>query len=151
MDYTTYESLHEIIRNTISNKYTLAVANITFLEELESKNFVVYITQLRDAFTHLMNIYSVDIFTRKSYVLEQLERVNGHLERIVIDTYRKICDYFLKTIRNTKRRKDIPAFELQIAMKVRDLRLSNESMTFDKKRDGFQEIIEYMENIINSK
>lgn len=106
-------------------------------------------TQFRDALTHMMNIYSVDILEKKSYVLEQLERANGHLERLVIDSYRKICDRFLRTIRKTKRRRDIPAYEHQIAQKIKELRMCEESIGFDIKKKGFQEEIAYMETILN--
>ena len=95
MDYNNYEELHELIKKVVGENYTLASANIIYLEELDSKSFVIYMTQFRDAFTHLANIYSTDVMLNKEYVLEQLERVNGHLERIVIDSYRKICDRFL--------------------------------------------------------
>lgn len=58
-------------------------------------------TQFRDVLTNLAHIYELnDIFNdeTKSSVLTQLERLKGHLERIVIDSYQKICACHLKTI-----------------------------------------------------
>lgn len=149
MNYSTYEELHNLIKTVVKENYTLASANIIYLEELDSKSFVIYMTQFRDAFTHLVNLYSTDVLANKEYVLEQLERVNGHLERIVIDSYRKICDRFLWTIRKTKRWRNIPAYELQIAQKIKALRMCEEGLTFDMKKQGFQELIAYMETILN--
>lgn len=151
MNYSNYEELHKLISQTVQENYKLATANIIYLEELDSKSFVIYMTQFRDAFTHLVNIYSTDIYQSKDYVLEQLERVNGHLERVVIDSYRKICDRFLYKIRKTKRLRDIPAFEFQIAQKIKELRICDESLTFDSKKKGFQELIKHMEEILNKR
>ena len=149
MDYTTREELHNLIKKVVCEKYMIASANIIYLEQLELRNFVVYMTQFRDSLTHLVNIYSVDdILNRKDYILEQLERINGHLERIVIDSYRKICDSLLGTIRKTKKWKDIHAMEVQIALKIKELRVCDNDMTFDKKKDGFQELVTFLEDII---
>ena len=121
----------------------------TQIEELDSKSFVIYMTQFRDAFTHLVNIYLTDIMLNKDYVLEQLERVNGHLERIVIDSYRKICDRFIWAIRKTKKWKDVSNYELQIAQKIKALRMCEENISFEQKKDGFYNLIVYMEAILN--
>lgn len=149
MDYTTYEELHKEISKIVNEKYTLATANIIFLEELDSKSFVIYMTQFRDALTHLSNIYSVDIFDRKEYVLEQLERVNGHLERVVIDSYRKICDRFLCSILKNSKRKNIQVYKMQIAQRIKELRMCDNTLSFDDKIKGFQNLISYMEEILN--
>lgn len=149
MDYNNYEELHELIKKVVGENYTLASANIIYLEELDSKSFVIYMTQFRDAFTHLANIYSTDVMLNKEYVLEQLERVNGHLERIVIDSYRKICDRFLWAIRKTKKWKDVSNYELQIAQKIKELRMCEENISFEQKKNGFHDLIIYMESILN--
>lgn len=151
MDYNTHEELQNLISDIVVSKYSLASANTIYLEELDSKSFVVYMTQFRDALTHLVNIFSVNIFEKKDYVLEQLERVNGHLERIVIDSYRKICDRYLFTIKKTKRWKDVKAYEIQIAYQIKNLRICDETVTFDIKKQGFQKLISYMEEILEKK
>ncbi len=148
MDYNSYEELHNLITSLVCKNYKLASSNTIYLEELDSKSFVVYMTQFRDAFTHLMNVYSVDIFEKKNYVLEQLERVNGHLERIVIDSYRKICDSLLCAIRKTKNWRDVHGYELQVAQKIKALRICEEGLTFDMKKKSFQDLIDYMETIL---
>lgn len=148
MDYKTYEELHNEISKIVSEKYKLAAANVIFLEELHSKNFVIYMTQFRDVLTHLSNIYSVDVFARKTYVLEQLERINGHLERIVIDSYRKICDIYLYSIRKSVKWINIRAYEMQIAQQIKQLRMCDSTLNFEEKCNGFQELISYMEEIL---
>lgn len=148
MDYKTYEELHNEISKIVSEKYKLAAANVIFLEELHSKNFVIYMTQFRDVLTHLSNIYSVDVFARKTYVLEQLERINGHLERIVIDSYRKICDIYLYSIRKSVKWINIRAYEMQIAQRIKQLRMCDSTLNFKDKCNGFQELISYMEEIL---
>ena len=38
--------------------------------------------------------------------------------------------------------------EVQIALKIKELRVCDNDMTFDKKKDGFQEFVTFLEDII---
>lgn len=155
MNYTSYEELHNLIKSILDDNYTIAVANIFYLEELTKKSYIIYMTQLRDILTHLTHIYELNnLFDdkTKSSVLVQLERVKGHLERIVIDSYQKICACHLKTIEESGQARNWPAIKTQIAQQIRDLRISRAdivSLTFSEKKQNFQELIKYMESIIN--
>lgn len=152
MDYTNYEELHKLIKKELSDKYVIASANIIYLEELEQRNYVVFITQFRDVLTHISNIYlAEDILTSKDFVLEQLERAKGHLERIVIDSYMKIGELLLKKIKRKARGKASVSLEVQIAQKIKSLRLAEKDIAFEEKCSGYQELIEMMENIIDNK
>lgn len=155
MNYTSYEELHNLIKNILTDNYAIAVANIVYLEELTKKNYVIYMTQFRDILTHLIHIYELnDIFNEetKVSVLAQLERLKGHLERIIIDSYQKICASHFKTIEESIKSREWFAVKTQIAQQIRDLRISKAdiaSLSFSKKKENFQKLIKYMESIIN--
>ena len=155
MNYTSHEELHNLIKSVLDDNYAIAAANIVYLEELTKKSYVIYMTQFRDILTHLSHIYELDnLFEEetKNAVLSQLERIKGHLERIVIDSYQKICACHLQTIGDTVHAKEWPAIKTQIAQRIRDLRISKPdvaSISFREKKENFQELIRYMESIIN--
>lgn len=155
MNYTSYEDLHNLIKSILNDNYAIAVTNIVYLEELTKKSYVIYITQFRDILTHLAHVYELDNLFEdktKSSVLAQLERLKGHLERIVIDSYQKICACHLKTIEESIQAREKSAIRTQIAQQIRDLRISKAdivSLTFSEKKENFQKLIKYMESIIN--
>lgn len=155
MNYTSYEELHNLIKSVLDDNYAVAAANIVYLEELTKKSYVIYMTQFRDILTHLSHIYELEnIFEAKTKasILAQLERIKGHLERIVIDSYQKICACHAKTIEDSVQAREWPAIKTQIAQQIRNLRISNaeiESLTFKEKKKNFQKLIKYMESIIN--
>ena len=155
MNYTSHEELHNLIKKVLFDNYAVAATNIVYLEELTGKSYVIYMTQFRDILTHLVHIYEFEnLFdeTSKASILSQLERIKGHLERIVIDSYQKICACHLKTIEDSVKAREWSAIKTQIAQQVRDLRISSadiDSLTFDEKKENFQKLIKYMESIIN--
>lgn len=152
MDYSNHEELHQLIKQEISDKYVIASANIIYLEELQQVNYVVFITQFRDVLTHLSNIYLADdILVSKEYILVQLERAKGHLERLCIDTYLKITELLLKKVRAKARGKAVISLETQIALKVKELRMTDKSLTFEQKCSGYRELIKMQEEIIANK
>ncbi len=152
MNYNNHEELHQLIKQEISDKYVIASANIIYLEELQQVNYVVFITQFRDVLTHLANIYLADdILISKDYVLVQLERAKGHLERLCIDTYLKITELLLKKLRTKARGKAVISLETQIALKVKELRMTDKNLTFEQKCSGYRELIKMQEEIIAKK
>lgn len=48
MDFNNYEELHKLIAEVVDEKYKIAIANITYLEEIDDKCYVIYMTQFRD-------------------------------------------------------------------------------------------------------
>lgn len=77
-----------------------------------------------------------------------MERISGHLERVVIDSFRKITDSLLKNVMATCKPRDKNAFKIQVAQKVRDLRISSQDVTFKDKLEGFQKMVEYLEELL---
>lgn len=149
MDFNNYEELHKLIAEVVDEKYKIAIANITYLEEIDNKCYVIYMTQFRDVLNHLSRIYSCeDIVSSKAEITEQLERISGHLERVVIDSFRKITDSLLRNVLATCKPRDKNAFRIQIAQEVRDLRLSNQEVSFEDKLEGFQKMVEYLEELL---
>lgn len=152
MDYANFEELHNLIKEEIADKYVIASANIIYLEELQQTNYVVFITQFRDVLTHLTNIYLADdINVSKEYVLSQVERAKGHIERITIDTFVKISELLFKKIKRITSSREFVSYQVQIAQKIKALRLSDNSLSFEQKCSGYRELIKTLEEIINSK
>lgn len=152
MDYNTYDGLHNLVKDVLCDNYAVASANIIYLEELTSKNYVIYLTQFRDVLMHLTHIYETEnIFdsTRKSDVLTQLERIKGHLERIVIDSYQKICVCLKEMIENSVHQSEWLGIKAQLAQRIKDLRISDTNISFSERKENFQQLIEYMESAIN--
>lgn len=149
MDFNNYEELHKLIAEVVDEKYKIAIANITYLEEIDDKCYVIYMTQFRDVLNHLSRIYSyTDIINNKIEIIEQLGRISGHLERVVIDSFRKMTDSLLRNVLTACKTRDKNAFKIQIAQKVRDLRLSSQDVSFEDKLDGFQKMVEYLEDLL---
>ena len=152
IDYNTYEDFHNLVKDVLCDNYAVASANIIYLEELASTNYVIYLTQFRDVLMHLTHIYETEnIFdsTRKSDVLTQLERIKGHLERIVIDSYQKICVCLKEMIENSVQQSEWLTIKTQLAQRIKDLRISDTSVSFSERKENFQKLIEYMESAIN--
>jgi len=59
LDFTTKDELNELIRQININYYERFNANILYLEELADKIFVIYIIELRDAYSHLVRILTM--------------------------------------------------------------------------------------------
>lgn len=154
MNYSTYEEFHDLMRNLFHKKYTVAMENIIYLEELYSRNFIVYITQLRDALNHISNIFLLeDIFSaeNKKRVLSNLEKIDGHVERIVFDTFKKICDYYVGNISKLSSEQIWISQRTQIAAKVRDLRISNPNTNYDEKKEGYVSLIKFLEEMLRTR
>lgn len=152
IDYNTYEDFHNLVKDVLCDNYAVASANIIYLEELASTNYVIYLTQFRDILMHLTHIYEIDdIFssTGKNDVLTQLERIKGHLERIVIDSYQKICVCLKEMIENSVQQSEWLTIKTQLAQRIKDLRISDTSVSFSERKENFQKLIEYMESAIN--
>ena len=152
MDYNNFEELHQLIKSEISDKYIIASANIIYLEEIQQINCVVFITQFRDVLTHLSNIYSFEnIIDSKEEILIQIERAKGHLERLCIDTFLKITEIHLKKIKIKTRGKEAISLETQIALKVKALRVTEKSVSFEEKCKGYRELIKFQEAILTER
>jgi hypothetical protein len=92
-EYTTAEELFSLIRSINAKYYDQASANIIYLEELTNVNQVVYITQLRDAYSHLVSIFKYENILdkdAKAHIQNHLNRYSGHVER-------QLCRHFLET------------------------------------------------------
>jgi hypothetical protein len=59
-DYNNAEELFLQVRSINRKFYDQASANIIYLEEITDTNQVVYITQIRDAHSHLVKIFDYE-------------------------------------------------------------------------------------------
>jgi hypothetical protein len=63
-NYSNLEQLLGHVRKINDKYYWQAVGNVAYLEELGDKNYIIYITSLRDAYDHLVQVLSaVKLFT----------------------------------------------------------------------------------------
>jgi hypothetical protein len=92
LEYSSGDELIELIRQINLNYYERLNANILFLEELSDRIFVIYIIELRDAYSHLVRIFNYDIHSPngKKNVQSHLGEYVTHLQRGLLDTFRKI-------------------------------------------------------------
>lgn len=151
MDYSNYEELHALIRSVIVDNYNTATENIVYLEEMNDKNYIVYIAQLRDVLSHLVTLYTFnDIVASKGVILTQLERAKGHLERVVIDSFMKICASLLGAIDDVAPYKERLAIRAQIAERVKTLRINDTTLPFDDRKKGFKETVRLIQDVLDN-
>jgi len=148
-EYSTAEDLFEHIRQTNVNYYERFNANILFIEELTNKIFVVYIIELRDAYSHLIRVFDYDILSDqgKKNVQFHLSEYVTHLQRGLLDTFRKILALELKSLLKTIHRNNVKAVEYQIAQEAYKLRVMSKDTTVDQRIKGYLSLLDYMSNI----
>ena len=147
-EYSSNEGLLELIRQINVKYYERFNANILYLEELADKIFVIYIIELRDAYSHLVRIFDYDILSEqgKKNVQEHLSKYITHLQRGLLDTFRKILALEYKSLINAIHRNNIKAIELQIAKEASLLRIMDNNPV-DKRIDGYVKLMDFISEI----
>jgi hypothetical protein len=148
-EYTSSEELFELIRQISVKYYERFNANILYIEELADKIFVVYIIELRDAYSHLVRIYDYDILSMegKKNVQEHLSKYTAHLQRGLLDTFRKILALEYKSLKRIIHKNNIQAIEYQIAREAFSLRIMDQNNTIDKRIDGYIKLMDFVSDI----
>jgi hypothetical protein len=128
LDFTTNDELNELIRQININYYERFNANILYLEELADKIFVIYIIELRDAYSHLVRVFDYDINNQdgKRNAWQHLDKYIGHLQRGLLDTFRKILEIEYKQARKVVHRNNVRAFDQYVAQEAARLRVMDD-------------------------
>jgi hypothetical protein len=152
-EFDGLEQLFSLIRNINNKYYEQLSANIIYLEELTNTNYIAYIIELRDAYSHLVKILSYDdISTKgnKDNIQKHLDRYSGHLERLLLDSYRKIINEKYKMLVNILRpKKKIAEVDAKIAEMLKSLRGMNDALPAEKKINEYNNIIKYIDDTCN--
>jgi hypothetical protein len=150
LNYNTKEELYNQICHINKKYYGPLSANIIYLEELTHKNQVAFVIALRDAYSHLAMVFSVDDVLSpdgKENIQNHLSKYSSHLERALLDSYIKIASIEYRYLIAILPRKDGLAIKPQIARKIKELRIM--TLDNDKKITGYYELIKYIEDIRN--
>jgi len=147
-DFSSKEELYDKISEITKECYSKALENIFYLEDYNKRNYVGYMVHLRDAYSHIANIFRhEDILSPqgKEFAKENLIKYQDHLDRIVVDSYMKIIE--LKKRYLFSSRKNKAAFEAQVAQKVADIRSGK--ITGKSRYACLEDLIDYLEKSIN--
>jgi hypothetical protein len=149
LDFTTSDELIGLIKKINEQYYERFNANILYLEELADRIFVIYIIVLRDAYSHLVRVYDYDIKSTegRQNIKNHLEKYIAHLQRGLIDTFRKILDLEMKSLLNTIHRKNVKAVTYGIAQKAHELRIMGKDTSIDKRIEGYLSLLEHISDI----
>ena len=149
LNYTSCEEFNSLIKEINDKYYERFNANILFLEELNDRIFVIYIIELRDAYSHLIRVYDYDILSEqgKKNVQHHLEKYVSHLQKGLLDTFRKILALEFKFLMNSITYRDKKAIVYQIAKKTHELRIMGKDISVDNRIEGYKSLLEHMAEI----
>jgi len=146
LNFSSSDELNELIRQINIKYYERFNANILYLEELADRIFIIYIIELRDAYSHLVRVHDYDINNPdgKQNIKSHLEKYINHLQNGLLDTFRKILEVEYRTARAAVHRNNVRAFDQYVAQKAADLRVMNETNTVDNRINGYIELLQYL-------
>jgi len=146
LDFSTIDELHNLINQVNNTYYERFNANILYLEELADNIFVIYIIELRDAYSHLVRIFDCDIANQdgKKNAQMHLEKYVNHLQKGLLDTFRKILAKEYSFAKKTINRRNLHVFDQYIAQKASKLRIMSEENSVDSRINGYIELMDYL-------
>jgi len=146
LSFSSSEELNDLIRRINLKYYELFNANILYLEELADRIFIIYIIELRDAYSHLVRVFDYDINAPegKRNIQSHLEKYINHLQKGLLDTFRKILEVEYRSAREAVHKNNVRAFDQYIAQRAADLRVMNETNTVDNRIDGYINLLQYL-------
>jgi hypothetical protein len=146
LDFSSSDELNELIRQINLKYYERLNANILYLEELNDQIFIIYIIELRDAYSHLVRVHDYDINNPdgRRNIQSHLEKYINHLQNGLLDTFRKILEVEYKSARKAVHRNNVRSFDHYVAQKASELRVMNETNTVDNRIDGYIELLRYL-------
>jgi hypothetical protein len=146
LEYTTHEGLSDLISQINTKYYARFNANILYLEELADRIYVIYIVELRDAYSHLVRIFDDDILSGQGHknALYHLSEYVTHLQRGLLDTFRKILALEFSELKKHIHRNSIKAVEVQIAEKAAGLRIMDKNHSVDQRIEGYISLMDHI-------
>jgi len=144
-DWTGIEGIFDNVRCIDSLYYESICDNLDFIQKHDKESYTVYSVELRDAYAHLVKLFEESGLTTaegKVKINRQLERYLGHMEEMFYDTYlRKIKILLDSLCGRLKGRKDYPVKKMQCAFKISQLRMMNDDLSVEKKKEKYDEVI----------
>jgi len=155
MRFGTYEKIHKSIAAVNALCYPKIKENVFFLEQVTEKNLVKVMQEIRDAYDHLHHIYMhPDPFTSDAQenINSEFEKYKGHLQRLAIETVRKVAEYYFSVIKSSLQRDGKPGdwevVKVQLAKKVKDARDRETCGDFAIRYAAWQGILDYTDDIL---
>jgi hypothetical protein len=149
LEFNSADELMELIRRINMKYYIPFTKNVCYLEERSDAIYFVYIITLKDAYSHLVSAFDYDILSlqgRKN-IQSQIFLYADHLKEGLMDTFRKIVEVELNSIKKSIPKKELKAIEVQVAQKTSELRVKDKNTTIDKRIDGYKSLLDYLEEI----
>lgn len=155
MLFDSHEKIYKAIAVVNDACYPKIKENVFFLEQAHEKNFVKVMQEIRDAYDHLHHIFMhEDPFTEAAQadINSEFEKYRGHMQRLAIETVRKMADYYISLIRSHFEQNgqlgEWTVVKTQIARKVKDARDREVSRGFHERYAAWEEILELTEHVI---
>jgi len=119
---------------------------ISFILKNWQIEYLLYIIELRDAYSHLVRIFDYDINDKKGKrkMQQHLEKYISHLQKGLLDTFRKILAIEYSAARKTVRKNNARALDQYVAQEAARLRVMNEENSVDNRINGYIELMEYL-------
>lgn len=139
-EYSSYEELIDNIRDINRKLYFPTLEQIAYLEELRNTNIIIYNLELRNTYSHLVMVLNhPDIIDNKQIINNELNKYYNHLVKLAIESCRLIINtYIEEIIRHGSSAKEKYSFQTQIAKKISQLRVKNET-------DSYRQFLKYKE------
>jgi len=149
LEFNSVDELMELIRQINMKYYTYLTKNICYIEEYEDRIYFVYLVTLKDAYSHLVKVFEYDVLSPagKKNARSHLFLYVDHLQEGVMDTFRKIVDLELKSVKESIPKKELKAIEVQVAQKTSELRVTDKGVTIDHRIDGYKSLLDYLAEI----
>ena len=155
MTYNSYEELYKLIQEINNKFYFKILENCFFLEEAKNKNYVIFMKEIRDSYSHLARVFKNDNplgSSSKNTILKELDKFSGHLERLAIESIKLVLNYYIEIItlyyKNKNLKDALDLLNLNIARKIKELRLNINSISFEDRYNGYTEIVKYLDDYI---
>lgn len=155
MPLDSFEAIYREIASVNASCYPKIKENVFFLEQVSNKNLVKVMQEIRDAYDHLHHIYRhEDHFSEPaaSEIRGEFEKFRGHMQRLAIETVRKVADYYIKLIETffsgAGRQSEWIVVKTQIARKVKEARDREASGDFEARYATWVAILGYTDAII---
>lgn len=155
MPFDSYENIYRHIAAVNDACYPKIKENVFFLEQVHDKNFVKVMQEIRDAYDHLHHIFMHEnpfLPSAQADINSEFEKYRGHMQRLAIETVRKVADYYILLIHNHLEQNgqagDWTVVKTQIARKVKDARDREVSRNFHERYSAWEEILDLTEQVI---
>jgi len=149
LEYSSCDGLFELIRQINFKYYGLLNSNILYLEEVRGTNYVAYIIELRDAYSHFVRVFDYDVMSEqgKRNVQSHLASYANHLRRGVLDTFQKILEVEVELLAEVVPERDMVAIKHQLAIEMHRGRIMDIGISVDDRIEGYKDLLSYISTV----